>query len=147
ARRHGAPVAPGQSAAPYRESGAVVRRARSRLGKADADAPVVAALVFDLQDLHFRDIAQRIQMRTAAGLAVEADDIDDAHLAVLGRRRRYRAAAQKAWHRLGYFEIFISTDHGKVLADGVVHWAGQRPEFVVVGARHVEIHARGGVVG
>src|SRR5690348_5438434 len=50
------------------------------------DASIVAAFVVDLQHADRRRGASRGEMGAAAGLSVEASDLDDANLAV-GRRR------------------------------------------------------------
>jgi hypothetical protein len=57
----------------------------------DAHASVVAALVVDLEDAERTGLRGRRQMRAAARLSVEPDDLDDAHGAVGRGRRRHRA--------------------------------------------------------
>src|SRR5262245_2581112 len=61
----------------------------------DLHAAVVPALVVDLEDTDSARAPGRCEMRAAARLAIEPDDLDDAHAAVRGGRGRHRAAADQ----------------------------------------------------
>src|SRR4029077_5318905 len=80
----------------------------------DADAAVVTPLVVDLEDADGRRIARRGEMGAAAGLSIEANDLDDADPAVGRGRRRHRAAADQPAFRL-------SLGHRE---GGEGHWGG-----------------------
>ena len=60
---------------------------RGEFGDRDANPPVLAALVLDLDDRERPPLTGGGEVRAAAGLAVEAFDVDDAHRAVAERRR------------------------------------------------------------
>src|SRR5258708_37348844 len=62
------------------------RPLRGRSLQRNPQAPIVPALVLDLEDPEPARGPGRAEMRAAAGLAIEADDLDDANFAV--RRRR-----------------------------------------------------------
>src|SRR5436853_7762551 len=88
--------------------------------KPDPYPSVVATLVVDLEDADGRRASGRGEVRAAAGLAVESDDLDDADLAIGCRRRRHRAAADQATLGLGLMHGHVGEGHGDVLADQVV---------------------------
>ena len=108
---------------------------------------VVPALVVDLEDADGRRLTGRGEMGAAAGLPVEADDLDDADLAVGRGRRCHRAAADQAMLGLGLAHRDVGEADGDVLADQIVDRSFERAQAVVVGAGHVEIHARRAVLG
>ena len=65
-------------------------------------------------------------MGAAAGLAVEADDLDDADAAVRRRRRRHRFRADQPVLVMGGAQRHVVVAHRQPLADGVVDRRLQR---------------------
>src|SRR5262245_65183188 len=89
-------------------------------GEADLDAPVVAALVVDVEEPDRWRLARRRQVRAAARLAVEPGDLDDPDRPIgLGRWRDRSAPEEPA---LGPREVgrHVDLPDRQVLADRVV---------------------------
>src|SRR5579875_190374 len=85
-------------------------------------------------------------MGAAAGLAIKAGDLHDADLAVRRGRRRYRSAPDQPMLRLRRFERDIVETEAEVLPNDVIDRRFERAQAIVVGAGHVEIHARAAVL-
>src|SRR5690349_13569700 len=85
--RRRAPLSAGDGAPPGTpfQTGNTARSCSAGSSKADADAPVVPALVVDLEDAYRRRRSGRAEMRSPTGLPVETDDLDHPDLPV-GRR-------------------------------------------------------------
>src|SRR5712691_5104624 len=116
-------------------------------GETDPNATVVAALVVDLEDPHGPGAARGCEVRAAAGLSVEPDDLDDAHQAVGVRWRRHRAVADQARLSPRVVRGHVAVAHGQVLADHVVDRRLQgAPQPIVVGVGEIEIHPGGPVI-
>src|SRR5881394_721265 len=122
------------------------RASRHRAGEADAHASIVPAFVLDLEDANGARRSGRAEVRSAAGLAVEADDLDDADLSIQRRWRRDRLGPDQAWLVIGFVDSHVSITDLEVLPDHVIDRAFERTELVVVGVRHIEVHARGSVL-
>lgn len=89
----------------------------SRGREADPTASVVATLVVDLEDPHGPRAARGREVRAAARLAIEPDDLNDAHHAVRVGGRRYRAIANQPGLRDGVVRGNVAIADGQILAD------------------------------
>src|SRR5690606_7411767 len=108
--------------------------------QSDAHPAVMAALVVDLQDPERPRGACLAQVRPAAGLAVQPDDVDDADPAIGRRRRRDRLGTDQAVFPPGLVQRYVDIAHRQVLPDRVVEGAFDGADALVVRAGQVEIH-------
>src|SRR6185437_539934 len=86
---------------------------RGSAGEADDDAPVLPALVLDLDDFDAADFAGAADMRPAARLEIDAFDVEKPH-AALAHRRLHRHGA----HQLrppGQFLVADPARHGRAI--------------------------------
>src|SRR5262249_55692861 len=99
------------------ESGGHLRNHAPALVERDPYAPVVAALVVDLEDAQAFLAAGRGQMRAPAPLAVEARNLDDADEPIIRGWRRYGARADQAWLGLRGRERNIAVTDAQILGN------------------------------
>src|SRR5712671_3587039 len=85
-------------------------------------------------------------MCAAAGLAIEAGDLDDADLAIGGGRRRDRARSDQSRFVKALFFADECLANRKILTDRVVDGGLQRTQALVVRLRQIEVDTRRTVV-
>src|SRR5262245_42437072 len=112
-------------------------------GQTDAHPPVVAAFVVDLEDADGWGLAGRREMRAAAGLTIEAFDLDDANFAIWRRGRCDRATPDESGRGLRLMHRDIVNVYRDVLTDQVIDRSLKCTQAVVVRAGQVEVHACG----
>src|SRR2546423_15589706 len=80
-------------------------------------------------------------MRTSARLAIEAHDLDNANLAVRGRRRSNRLTANQSGLGHGLLKRDVMRADLESLANHIVHIRFQSFERRIVSLRQVEVMA------